>query len=274
MHGTFSTSRAGFAGLPPATLSALYQMYEGRVFAFDHFTLSEGPEKNAAELLNLIPIDVRLDLDVVCHSRGGLLARVLSEDSPPGKERRIRIRRIVFVGTPNHGTALADPDHLVTMIDRYTSILNLAPPGPLSTVTEVLEGVITAVKVIGHAAVNGLDGISAMNPRGAFLRTLNARAPASETEYYGIAANFEPGGSLKQYVKQAVADRILDRVFDDEENDLIVPTIGVYKGTQLPGFPIPDSRVLRFQPRDSVAHTQYFARAETSTRLLQWLSAG
>lgn len=44
VHGTFSRSHLAFASLPPADMAALHQHYEGRVFAFDHHTLSADPK--------------------------------------------------------------------------------------------------------------------------------------------------------------------------------------------------------------------------------------
>ena len=38
---------------------------------------------------------------------------------------QVRINRVVFVAAPNRGTLLADPDHMVEMLDRMTTALNL-----------------------------------------------------------------------------------------------------------------------------------------------------
>jgi pimeloyl-ACP methyl ester carboxylesterase len=142
--------------------------------AFDHHTLSHDPERNVRELLARLPGDV--ELDVICHSRGGLVARVLAErPSRFGLDTaRARVRRVVFVGVPNAGTQLADPAHMTHFLDRMTSALNLFPG---SGIGDVLEGILTAVKVVGHGALKSLDGLAAMNPEGKFLRTLNAGTP-------------------------------------------------------------------------------------------------
>jgi hypothetical protein len=150
-----------------------------------------------------------------------------------------------------------------------TSILNLAPPGPAQTVTEVLEAIITAVKVIGHAALNGLPGLTAMAPGGDFLRKLNDTT-AANADFYGIAADFEPKGSLRELVKRA-ADVVLDRVFKDQPNDLVVPTAGVFQAGD--GFRVVDQRVLRIEPRWGIEHCHYFGHPRTSERLLEWLLA-
>ena len=90
VHGTFSTSHGGFNELPDATMAELHRRYEGRVFAFDHFTLSHSPQENVAELAARMPDGLELEVDVVSHSRGGLVTRVLAGEldgaAAPGPE--------------------------------------------------------------------------------------------------------------------------------------------------------------------------------------------
>ena len=134
VHGTFSNAHGAFATVPRATLAELRERYEGRIFAFNHHTLSHDPAENVRELAARLPENVDLDVDIICHSRGGLVSRALAlaggAHGGGGASIPLRVHKIVFVGTPNFGTPLADPDHMVAFIDRYTSVLNLAPPGP------------------------------------------------------------------------------------------------------------------------------------------------
>jgi pimeloyl-ACP methyl ester carboxylesterase len=264
LHGTFSTARSAFCSLPAATLAELHRAYGGRLLAFDHYTLSEDPAKNAAWLADQLPSDLELEVDVVCHSRGGLVARYLAG---AGLDR-LRVRRVVLVGAPNNGTALADPDHMTDLVDRLTSVLNLVPPGPLDAVSEVLEAIITAVKVLGHAALKGLPGLAAMAPGGAFLGQLNGRPP-SHADYYGVGANYDPKDGLRELVRQAT-NLLLDRVFGEQPNDLIVPTVGMF---QAGGFRVSDDRTLRIEPNLAISHSHYFGHPETSKKLLDWLRA-
>jgi hypothetical protein len=155
---------------------------------------------------------------------------------------------------------------MTDFIDRYTSILNLVPPGPYSVVTDILEAVITAVKMIGSAALEGLPGLTAMDPRGGFLAKMNEGAPTS-AEYYGVTADYEPTGGMATLV----ADGVIDRVFQDAANDLVVPTVGVYSGSADPAFPIPANRLLDFGPHEGIAHSRYFSQAKTGATLLNWL---
>jgi pimeloyl-ACP methyl ester carboxylesterase len=267
IHGTNSSSHTGFANFPPQTLEELYSGYGGRIFAFDHFTLSEDPEQNVKWFLGHIPLGMELNIDIICHSRGGLVARTLIDQLGHDPSLKLKVRRIVFAGTPNNGTILASAKYMTDFIDRYTSLLNLAPPGPYSTVVEILEGIITAVKLIGHGALKGLSGIAPMDPQSPFLKRLNSPGTQTNTQYFALTSDFEPTGGLKDWIE----DQMADRVFGQEKNDLLVPTDGVYKGIKAFGFPIPDDRALVFTPSQGVAHSYYFTHPDTSFKLKEWL---
>ena len=94
----------------------------------------------------------------------------------------------MFAATPNNGTVLADPDHMVAMVDRLTTLLTVFPTGP---VTETLEALITVVKVLAHGVLSGLGGLASMRPQDQFLRRVN-RDTASSADYFAIAANYAP----------------------------------------------------------------------------------
>jgi hypothetical protein len=113
-----------------------------------------------------------------------------------------------------------------------------------------------------------------MDPDGGFVKRLNSSGPALATVHYALAADFEPKGGLRDFIMQKLEDELVDRVFGPVKNDLLVPTDGVYTGIVAPGFPIPDSNVIRFPPARGVAHSYYFVQPETSTKLKEWLLAG
>lgn len=271
IHGTFSTAPAAFQLIPDDVFKALHDRYEGRVLAFNHFTLSHDPQRNIQWLLTQLPVDRALEVDIICHSRGGLVARTLAERPSAFHldTAQVNIGRVVFVAVPNHGTPLADPDHMVKMIDRLTTLLNLFPTG---FVAETLEALVTAVKLIGHGALKGLPGLAAMQPDGAFLHALNQGAPAG-VEYYAIAADFEPvDQGLKALVAGSVADAVLDRVFEKVPNDLVVPEPGVYGDNGCLAFPIPDARLLEVPNDAGVVHTNIFGYGPATTQLSNWLA--
>jgi hypothetical protein len=272
VHGTFSTAHGGFSQLPKAALEELSAHYEGRVFAYNHFSLTDDPQTNAKTFFESIPAEVTLDVDIICHSRGGLVSRALAEKSPTGIDGsgKMRVGSIVFVGTPNAGTLLAQPDHMMSMIDRYTTALNVIPGGP---VVEILEAIITTVKIIAHATMKSLDGLMSMNPDGKYLGAVN-KPGDSATRYYAIASNFEPNtpetAPLKTIIKQKVGDAIVDRIFKNAPNDLVVPTNGVFTADG-PSFPLKDADRLVFTSDRAIWHSAYFQQPETVTKLKEWL---
>jgi pimeloyl-ACP methyl ester carboxylesterase len=272
IHGTNSSTHTGFFNFPENTLKDLSDAYSGRVFAFDHFTLSEDPEQNVNWFIQNMPSDIRLKVDIICHSRGGLVARTLAGGLKHSVFPQVQVEKIILAGAPDNGTILANAKHITDFIDRYTTVLNLLPPVPpvVEVVADILEGIITVAKVIAHALINKLPGISAMDPEGAFLKRLNSPWDQMNTQYYALAADYEPTGGLKNLVM----DELVDRVFGNEHNDLLVPTAGVYTGIQAPGFPIPDSRVLLFPSSKGVAHSFYFVQDETKAKLKEWLQVG
>lgn len=265
VHGTFSRSGSAFGALPAADLGALVARYGGRSFAFDHPSVSVSPQANVDWFLGQLPAGLPLEVDIVCHSRGGLVSRLLARAAATGASP-MRVRRLVLVGVPNEGTALADPDHMVEFLDRMTTALNLSSATP--DWADVLEAVLAVVKVIGHAGLRKLDGLAAMNPGDAELGGLNS-APLPGVELFGIGADFEPAGCGLAAAFCTAADSLIDRVFGSAPNDLVVPSHGMsaWGGREQ----IAGDRFLRFDRSRGVLHTQYFGQPETAERLRTWL---
>ena len=269
IHGTFSTAHAAFGELFEATLEALHHRYGARVFAFNHHSLSHDPKRNVAWLLSQLPAGA-IELDLISHSRGGLVARTLAE-APAGFEldaTRVKVRRVVFAGVPNGGTPLAHPDHMVNLIDRLTTVLTLSPTGP---VTETIEALVTVLKVVGHAALNGLPGLASMKPQGEFLSLLNVAGPAAP-QYFAVASNYEPTDRGLHALVAGAADNVADQIFGQVGNDLVVPTDGVSASNGHTGFPLLADRLLVLKPIEGVTHTAMFGHPAVNAKLLEWLS--
>lgn len=242
VHGTCSTSQGGFGALDPAVWAQLSARYGGRVFAFDHPTLSVDPLSNVETLTTLLPTGAPLKVDIVAHSRGGLVARALAcaatDPSFP-----LQISRIVHVGVPNAGTELANVKRIGKFVDRISTMLNLAPDGPLSTIADILDGILTVVKIIGCNGIGELPGLSAMDPAAKWLPTLGAR-PAAPHISYAIGSDYEPSGGVLQLVR--VPNTVTDLIFGLLPNDMVVPAVGVYDVSAATGFPIPAEQRVGF----------------------------
>jgi hypothetical protein len=265
VHGTFSRTDAAFGELPPDFVQTVVQKYGGRVLSFDHPTLSEDPKENAEWFIRALPANAALELDVVCHSRGGLVSRVLAERQSQLTMggRTFTVRRVIFVGTPNAGTILTDTRYVGDFIDSYTNAVALFPS---TGVTDVLEAIIAVLKQFAVTAVKSLPGLQSMLPDGDFLRGMN-QGDKDDKKYFALASNFEPTDpGLKAYVR----DSLMDAIFD-AANDLVVPTAGVYEGNGSGFFPIDEKHV--FSGSDGIAHTRFFADESARTKILGWLTA-
>lgn len=266
VHGTFSTAHGAFGALPKDVLEAIAKQYDGRVFAFNHFTMSDDPTENVKKMLERMPAGVKLnDVDIICHSRGGLVARVLAENPFGVDTTRVNVRRVIFVAAPNAGTALAERDHMMDMIDRFTNVMKFIPE---NVVTEFLEAVITAVKVIGHAGLASLTGLRSMDPNEKFLKTLNATGTKGTIEYGALAANYEPTDAALISVIR-VADAAMDKIFRDQQNDLVVPTLGVFEKNGSAYFPI--DKMFTFDDKAGIMHTSFFGSPKTAEMIKSWL---
>lgn len=267
IHGTTAQANTAFHQLPTDTLTELGRRYGGRVFALDHFTVSVTPHENIrwlAEQLSELAGESGLTLDIVSHSRGGLVGRVLAERAADvGLSGRVTVRTLVMVGTPNAGTALADKAHLSQLMDRVTDLAQFIPD---AGVTDVVGLVLSILKQLTVGAFGGLEGIMSMDPAGEYLKAFNT-TPGSSATYRAIASNYQPvrGSSLARVARNAGTDF----VFQKADNDLVVPTSGVFEVDGVTGFPIADPLV--FAADAGVDHSSYFTRPEVSAKLLEWL---
>jgi pimeloyl-ACP methyl ester carboxylesterase len=272
VHGTFSTAHGAFCGLDRKDIEELNAAYGGRVFAFDHPSLSEDPARNAKELSARIPAGVALDVDIICHSRGGLVARELAERAATYglTPDRFTVGRVVFVGAANAGTILAEPEHMMSMIDRLTTVTNLVPTG---VVSEVLDALITVVKVIGHGGLKSLDGLASMNPKGTYLKGFTGGQKTGST-YFAITADFDASAQpATAPLASLVKDALMDKIFEKAANDLVVPTAGVFAPNGSPSFPIEPVSRLEIPSSAGVVHTTYFASPDARRKMKEWLSA-
>ncbi|MEA2002178.1 MAG: hypothetical protein U9N84_09905, partial [Actinomycetota bacterium] len=270
VHGTFSTAQGGFSGIPDPVFDALHENYGGRVFAFNHHSLSMSPEENVAWFLDKIPSGTTLDLDIICHSRGGLVSRTLSGELQgfAGDLSKINVGKVVFVATPNNGTALADEENIIGLLDRVATLANIMPGVPLA---EALDAVLAVVKTVAHGVLTGLSGLASMRPDGEFLDRLN-QGDAVAAEYFALAAEYEPTNPGLRSLIAGAKDALIDTVFGGEPNDLVVPTVGVYRGKPDANFPIEGPNLLEFPPERGVNHSTFWAEPETADRFLSWLT--
>lgn len=265
VHGIFSTTEGVLAQLPEAAMRELAAHYGGRVLAFDQLTVSRSPEENARFFLETLGREApgrRFEFDILCHSRGGIVARTLAERGAalaPGVA--CDFRKVFFVATPNRGSVLGDAAHMVDMLDVFTNLLTLFPDGP---VLYSLEVILALVKLVAFSAERRLPGLAGMGTGAdGAIAQLNRAKERSTAAYAAAAAEFEPDPAASNgFLTGRFGDAALDRIFQNENgpvaNDLVVPTEGVYAANGHPSFPITET--VLFGKGDHVWHTGFFAQ--------------
>jgi len=265
IHGTFSTPVAGFGSLMENDeFAALHARYQGRVLALAHPSLSSSPEANVDWLLGQLPGNTKWTgtLDIICHSRGGLLARDLAARAALGDAPRVD--RVCQVGTPNLGTVLADPKRWVNFLDAYTNCLTFLPD---TAATIILEGLLCVVKIIGTGAADGLPGLVAMNPNGPWIKAIATRG-SGDVRWFTIGTNYEPAGDFAKGFIDRVGGKVADIAVDaffESNNDMVVPSVGCHA----PGVKPIDSLAL---DDGLTTHTSYFQSKEVRQALMRWLA--
>lgn len=277
VHGIFSTVQGMLGQLPRATMEAWCNRYEGRVLALNHLTVSESPRDNAAFLLDMLADNAPsgLTFDILCHSRGGVVARSLVERGAEINAAQTHDwRSIYFVATPNSGSPIANADHMVDMIDLFTNALTNLPDGPITYSIDLLLGVVT---LIGHAGATDLPGIAALATSKSYIAdTLNGNPISTSARYGAAAADYQPMvGRENAWFLKKVADSAIDRIFQnagaDVPNDLVVPQLGVFENNGHPSFPIPENRRIVFEKEAGVWHSGFFAQPQTLEHIEQFM---
>ncbi|MFY9974446.1 MAG: hypothetical protein WAK53_09335, partial [Chromatiaceae bacterium] len=244
------------------------------VLTFDHPTLSVSPVLNARTLALLLS-DTQADIDVIGHSRGGLVTRwwlEVFDRAPPEK------RRAVFVGSPLAGTGLAAPTNIrgsLSLLSNIGMALGAASAAvPFLTVLTGLFRVVTSVTTLAaktpavDAAVALVPGLVAQSRVGNNREMVSLRqAPAALAgRYFAVKSNFEserPGWQFWRYFRNIGArakDTLADLVFEGQ-NDLVVDTGSMVDLCD--ELSVPGAQVLDFGTTDFVHHTNYFAQART-----------
>ncbi len=282
VHGTFSKTEAFLEELKSIQEGKDYlrwaQSNYAQILAFDHATISTNPFLNAFELARLLN-QTKAAVDVVCHSRGGLVTRwwleMLDRDD---RERR----RAVVAGSTLRGTSLAAPDrvrkgfeHLSNMVRAVGAVASAIP------FTAGISGLMSiAASCVGAVAhIPAIDALFAMVPGLAAMSRIQNNteladlqaAKGNAVEYFGVKSNFEPP-EVKIWQFWKAFNRPLDRVKNALADDFI------FRDEQ--GNPLPNDLVVDCEAMDGIPpcvvkewcdfgtspvvhHTNYFAQPET-----------
>jgi hypothetical protein len=274
-----------------------------RVIAYDHWTLSKSPLENAADLAKrLKELDPQLlspnRLDLMVHSRGGLVARSFVELNFEGQQeqdypvatRCAAVRRVIFMATPNAGTQLANPVNAGRLADFLVNLAHLDEFGFFARMSGLLA------QAVVHQELSAIRGLRAQNPNnrvieGEILNRLhfqdttvfkkdNTFRDGQQRKYWCVAANYEPfddkGATdltgIGEHLKAVGLDEAFD-AFYNVANDLVVDTHGVWafrNGSQemlTKTDPLPGSQVLLYNPTPAVTQEPHDAQRVRAVRV-------
>ncbi len=273
IHGTASSLAGGYADVNKTILQALRKEYP-IILGYDHFTLSKTPEDNAKEMRASLEesglLAKGVKIDVVTHSRGGLVLRSLVELTAGGFEN---VDKVIMVACPAGGTNLANPekwDSVANMINLLTNIFAYTGGAPLKVFFGLVGGLVkfAASRIKNPDAI---PGIWAMNPDSSFISNLNKEGngiKGGPVTYNTIGSNFEPSGVFKGGIKDDIADGIADAFFGDK-NDLVVDTDNMMVNWPK-GVVCNAESNYRFAPDEHVYHLNYFGQAETYRKFQEY----
>ncbi|MBI5446836.1 MAG: CHAT domain-containing protein [Deltaproteobacteria bacterium] len=278
VHGILSNAEAAFPGLATTVGSggktlfqALEPLYEGRVFAFNHFTVSKSPEENARALLESLPAGPTT-FDVITHSRGGIVFRHMTErpDIFGSLAGRFRLGRAVLVASPNEGSPLASAGRLEGFLGWVANLLELFPDSnPFTTGLEIVsEGLAW---LAAHIAED-LPGVAGLDPSGPQIKRIQAPPDPPPGALSALVANFEPDEGLLRRMSDAAVD-----AYFATANDLVVPSEGGWRVGE--GLNVSDRQIGCFGPggnlpssaKTGVHHVNFFFQAATIDFLVRAL---
>ncbi|MFQ5613618.1 MAG: hypothetical protein ACE5H9_15950 [Anaerolineae bacterium] len=289
VHGTFSRVASGFKGLDSddAFLTAIDDAYGNSIYGFDHATVATGVATNVMQFYEKLAPG-RHNIDIICHSRGGLVARALRDLSeqqlkerfaldaergryedelkawgqawriPAGVE--VNVNCILFGGTPNQGTVLAQPAFLQKYLELLMTASNLLPE--VADVT--VDAILSVAKILLSEVMFELPGLDDQKPGSSLLELLQDSPGPRDA---AIQADYRPPTGLQALMR--TADALVDRIFQ-RHNDLVVPNDSTSRWPE--GSFEPD-RLLAFAADKSVWHSSLFLQAETRQRMRAWLAA-
>ena len=297
VHGTFSSTAGSFAALAATPegrsfLESALRSYDA-IIGFEHPTLSRDPMENAIDLLTRLEaasLAAPPTVDILCYSRGGLVARSLIEYLLPSSKWRANVGRVVFVGATNAGTGFAEPEHWNDLIDLYTNLAMASARAiglvsgavPVAEIVRgVIDGVGAFVKYLVAYAVDGdvVPGLAAMEPDGDFVRRINETQPGQPlpgTPWFVVSSDFQPQligdddqlPALPARLVALLADGLVDQLFN-APNDLVVDTASMSAIDLMTAGFVQDS--LAFDVNGRVYHLAYFIQPEVADALHDWL---
>jgi len=245
-------------------LGRLQQHYQQRVFGFDHETLSVDPLQNARDLIARLPSNT--DVDLICHSRGGLVTRALLQHPEFQARLRtdIRVRRVIFMGAANAGSPFAEPAHRGQLLKLFTELIQRRDSESAQAIRN--RFLLEAVKRLVDDAAK-LPGLEALVPESALIQALSqSPLPAGVTCSF-VCANFKNATDARLRHLEPISAA----AFGADANDLVVP----YSGMTSLGAASPQGKPLTLgdehTPQGAVYHLNYLDSSAVRAHITNFL---
>lgn len=301
LHGTASSTWGSFGELwspaRAAERTELAKVYEDRVAAFEHASLSQSPIENARDLVKALPKGAKLH--VVSHSRGGLVGELLcranrlggiafdpSEMDAYGAALDARAKELTEPSAKDrHLAALKELNDLLRQkqivverfvrvacpalgttlasrrLDRWLSVIGSVCSAALPD-TPLSDWLSDIGDFIGSVISEKTDpatlpGLEAMMPDSGLIRLVNWPAAEVGGDLTVIAGDIAPDAWWAKLLIW-VTDR-----FYDGEHDLVVNTASMFGGAKRT-----EPALLSFHQGAAVNHFTYFQNADSAGRLV------
>lgn len=301
LHGTASSTWGSFGELwspaRSAERNALAKVYEDRVAAFEHASLSQSPIENARDLVKALPKGAKLH--IVSHSRGGLVGELLcranrvggtafesAEMEAYGAALDARAKELKDSSTKErHLAALQELNDLLHQkqivverfvrvacpalgttlasrrLDRWLSVIGSVCSAALPE-TPLSDWLSDIGDFIGSVISEKTDpatlpGLEAMMPDSGLIRLVNWPTTEVGGDLTVIAGDIAPDAWWAKLLIW-VTDR-----FYDGEHDLVVNTASMSGGAKRT-----DQALVSFHQGASVNHFNYFQNADSAGRLV------
>jgi pimeloyl-ACP methyl ester carboxylesterase len=281
VHGTFShgdmfVDELGATAEGRAFIADCRRAYDA-VLTFDHPTVAISPWLNALDLRRALS-GAAGPIDVICHSRGGLVVSWWLLHARPN------VGRVVYVGSPLEGTSLAAPARLKAALDLVGNLARAlgTVANTASTAVPMLAFAGGIMKIFGgilnlgvrspllDAGVAVVPGLAAQSRVGNNAELLRLFDDDWTTAYslHAILSNYEPAQTPAPWWKfwrhfRALPGRIADVGADaifDGPNDLVVDTVSM---TRLGQGAIGKDGRLEFAGDAAVHHCAYFRQPKS-----------
>lgn len=267
VHGIFGSFPGIFEKLlaDRHAMSRLATRYASWMLGWDHWTVTESAFDNAKALAAALPANTHID--IVCHSRGGLVVRSLLEHpdvQPLLQARHISIGTVIYVGAAYEGNALAsDSNSLLVLLGNFIQLAKQESDADTNSCSTLAARTLLALA----NDIQDLPGIDCLSPDASgYIRRTRWQKPLSQRYAYVRSSFALSGSELQTRINRRMADILQDA------SDFVVP----YAGAGLPGATIMTGGRLEFTApdggyQDAVHHLNYFAQQKVRDFLLRIL---